>query len=289
MMAQDVSKSPYRSTPKRETVLRWIVTCVTSMTPLTAFRFLCAAFIAAFLAAPLRVMAWGAQGHQVVATIALARLSAPARAEVDRLLSLEPGATLASIATWADENRDPPTASWHYVNFPRNSCRYDAKRDCPDGQCVVEAINRQAEVLASRAPDRERLLALKYVVHFVADVHQPLHAGHADDRGGNTYQLRAFGDGTNLHALWDFGLIRSLNESPQAMSRRLLRIPLAPDLSDSLASRAAEESCQIVQMPGFYPERALSSSYGQQFVPVMEQRLTLAGVRLAALLNRVLR
>ena len=215
MMAQDVSKSPYRSTPKRETVLRWIVTCVTSMTPLTAFRFLCAAFIAAFLAAPLRVMAWGAQGHQVVATIALARLSAPARAEVDRLLSLEPGATLASIATWADENRDPPTASWHYVNFPRNSCRYDAKRDCPDGQCVVEAINRQAEVLASRAPDRERLLALKYVVHFVADVHQPLHAGHADDRGGNTYQLRAFGDGTNLHALWDFGLIRSLNEAPK--------------------------------------------------------------------------
>ena len=83
--------------------------------------------------------------------------------EVDPLLALEPGATLASISTWADDTRTPSTAAWHYVNLPRDSgCRYDAARDCPDGQCVVAAIERQHKVLMSTAPDVDRLKALKY-------------------------------------------------------------------------------------------------------------------------------
>lgn len=79
---------------------------------------------------------WGKEGHQVVANMAETQLSAKARAEVDRLLALETGATL-SISTWADEHRSPTTGSWHYVNFPRDTCTYDALRDCPDGNCVV--------------------------------------------------------------------------------------------------------------------------------------------------------
>ena len=123
------------------------------------------------------VFAWGAQGHQLIAHLAQAQLSATARQNLDLLLAQEPGATLESIATWADEHRSPATGRWHYVNFPRDSCSYDALRDCTDGQCIVAAIDKQTAILASDAPDAKRLTALKYLVHLVGDIHQPLHAG----------------------------------------------------------------------------------------------------------------
>ena len=167
---------------------------------------------------PTAVQAWGGQGHQVVANLAQAQLSAKAKLAVVRLLALEPGETLASISTWADEHRSPATAAWHYINFPKNSCSYSAERDCPDGQCVVAAIDRQRDILASTATDEVRLRALKYLVHLVADVHQPLHAGYGEDRGGNSYQLQAFMRGTNLHAFWDSGLIRALEQDTAVMT-----------------------------------------------------------------------
>ena len=239
---------------------------------------------------PTNAMAWGVQGHQVVAAMAKARLSPAARAEANRLLALEPGATLLSVSTWADEQRSPETAPWHYVNFPRGQCAYTPERDCPDGQCVVGAIERQTEVLRSRAPDSERLLALKFVVHLVADVHQPLHAGHGDDRGGNTYQLQAFLQGSNLHAVWDLWLIRALNEDVPSwvtrLDRRLAHMPQPAEVFN--AAKVAEESCRIVATPGFYPGRLVDVDYLERFLPVLETRLALAGVRLAEVLNRVL-
>ena len=126
----------------------------------------------------------GAEGHRLIAALADQQLSVQARSEIAWLLAIEPGATLASISTWADDTRTPSTAAWHYVNMPRDAeCHFDAARDCPGGVCVVGAIERQVAVLKSAAPDAVRLKALKYIVHFVADVHQPLHAGYADDRG----------------------------------------------------------------------------------------------------------
>lgn len=257
---------------------------------------------------PTSAMAWGVQGHQVVAALAQARLSPAARAEASRLLALEPGATLLSVSTWADEQRSPETAPWHYVNFPRGQCAYRPERDCPEGQCVVAAIDQQSQLLQSSAPDVERLVALKYVVHLVADVHQPLHAGHGDDRGGNTYQLQAFLQGSNLHAVWDTWLIRALGEDVPALAARLGQeraasvssAPSAPSASSGpsgppahtnagfSAASAAEESCQIVATPGFYPGRLVDADYLDRFKPVLEARLTLAGTRLAEVLNRLL-
>jgi hypothetical protein len=164
------------------------------------------------------VHAWGKDGHHIIATLAQSQLTAKTQTKVNQLLSLEPGATLQSISTWADEHRNPATAPWHYVNFPRNSCTYDADRDCPEGKCVVAAIERQSEVLSSSAPEDKRLLALKYLVHLVGDLHQPLHAGYGDDRGGNSYQLQAFMRGSNLHSVWDTGLIKHLELVPNRVS-----------------------------------------------------------------------
>lgn len=238
---------------------------------------------------PLSSFAWGTQGHQVIAGLAYAQLTPAARKEMDRLLALEPGETLESISTWADEHRNPSTGAWHYVNFPRGSCTYDAQRDCPDGRCVVGAIERESAVLASSVFDENRLKALKYVVHLVGDVHQPLHAGYQDDKGGNTYQLQAFMRGSNLHALWDTGLIPNLEQDTDAIVQRLLLRSSPAASKNGSALEAAQESCRIVGKPGFYPARKVGMDYIEQFTPMMKQRLAQAGARLAGLLNRVFR
>lgn len=238
---------------------------------------------------PLQAFAWGTEGHQVIASLAQAQLTPKARREVERLLALEPGQTMASISTWADEHRNPSSAAWHYVNFPRDSCTYDAERDCPDGRCVVGAIERQLEVLVSNAPDEKRLTALKYVIHLVGDVHQPLHAGYRDDKGGNTYQLQAFMRSSNLHALWDSGLIRSLNGDVESLMEKQRRLNPPTETRDLNIAHVAEESCRIVALPGFYPPRKVGLEYVERFTPTLEQRLVLAGARLAGLINRAVR
>lgn len=249
---------------------------------------LCTAILVATMF-PRGASAWGQQGHHLVAGLAQSQLTPKARLEVARLLALEPGATLMSISTWADEHRSPATAAWHYVNFPRSSCAYDAARDCPGGQCVVGAIERQFDILKSATHDESRLLALKYLAHLVGDVHQPLHAGFGDDRGGNSYQLQAFGRGTNLHALWDTGLLSHRGDDLPAALARLSRMPLDDAVRRSAAASAAEESCRIVSAPDFYPGRAITDEYIARYMPVMDRQLVLAGARLAELLNRALR
>ncbi|MBL8308154.1 MAG: S1/P1 nuclease [Rubrivivax sp.] len=231
-------------------------------------------------------LSWGADGHRLVADAAEQQLTVAARAEVGKLLALEPGATLSSVANWADETRSLGTASWHYVNFARGGdCRYDASRQCLAGRCVVGAIEKQLDVLASSAPGEERLAALKYVVHLVADVHQPLHAGFADDRGGNDWQLQAFGRGSNLHALWDSGLIRNWPGGLSDLRRRVLAEP-GPTAVAQEALVWAEQSCRIVASEGFQPAtHVLAEGYDERWNPVLVQQLRQAAQQLAAVLN----
>lgn len=236
---------------------------------------------------PRPSMAWGRVGHEVMASLTYERLNPHAKAEVDRLLSLESHGTLANISNWADEHRDPITAKWHYVNLPRGTCQYDDERDCPGGQCVVRAIQNQIDVLKSRVPDADKLLALKYVVHLVQDIHQPLHAGHADDRGGNQYQLFAFMQGTNLHAFWDFGMIAQTSEDPFFWVSRLRSAMSASMESMPHPSLIAQESCKIVARPDFYPPNKLSAEYLGVFVPIMELQMLNGASRLASLLNKL--
>lgn len=159
---------------------------------------------------PATSFGWGRDGHRIIGHIAEQFLSTNARAAVRDLLGDE---SLADVSTWADEVRGSPAYRWtaplHYVNSPPGSDGYDAQRDCADGCCVVGAIEHYADVLRdSQAPRPVRIEALKFLVHFVGDVHQPLHAGYGVDRGGNDVKVFFFGDNTNLHSLWDSGLIR---------------------------------------------------------------------------------
>lgn len=245
------------------------------------------AFVAGLLCAQA-AWAWGADGHRLIAEHAFERLTPAARSQVERLLALEPEATLPSLSTWADEVRSPTTAAWHYVNFPRDAdCHYDGDRMCIQGNCVVGAIERQLAVLASDAPDERRLLALKYVVHFVGDVHQPLHAGFADDRGGNSYQLQAYGRGTNLHALWDSAMLQHWPGGIAALKKAMTELPATAAGTDVRAW--AEASCRVVAAQGFYPERrTLDDSYSAQWGEQLPRQLVTAGQRLVEALNRTL-
>ena len=244
--------------------------------------------ISTLICCPFNVQAWGPQAHRLVATLAERQLSRAAAEEVRRLLALEPGATLASIATEADDTRTATTARWHYVNLARDGgCRYDAARDCPDGQCAVAAIETQIDVLRSAASDSERLQALKYVVHLVADLHQPLHAAFADDRGGNRYQVQAFGSGTNLHMVWDLGLIDHWPGGAKALRAEVAALRVAP--SPSAPAEWAAESCRVASAPDFYPaDRRVESGYLARWQRTVRMRIALAAQRLAGVLNRTL-
>lgn len=248
------------------------------------------------LAIALPVHAWGALGHRLVARLAEDGLTPQARAGTARLLQGEAEPTLAGIATWADELRssDPGlgkrSTRWHYVNLGGDGCAYQATRDCPGGDCLVAALETQARILADPArTDAERRQALKFVVHFVGDVHQPLHAGHAQDRGGNDYQVNWRGKGSNLHSLWDSGMLNAQGLSEDAWVARLRALP-APAPVSPLPARAsqlwAEQSCRVVATPGFYPKgHVIDEVYVATHLPIAEAQLRLAGARLAAVLN----
>ena len=236
------------------------------------------------LTAATGAQAWGRDAHRLIADIAMQRLTPAVRIEVERLLALEPGATLASVSTWPDEFRSPSTAPWHYVNFRQDGpCVY---RDdlCPGGACIVAALERQGRVLASRAPDEERLKALKYIVHFVGDLHQPLHAGFLEDRGGNQYQVQGFGRGSNLHAVWDVGLVENWPGGLASLRREVERESHVD--AGAAPPRWAEESCSIVSSAGFYPgDRRVDAEYQQRWARTVVERLAQAAVRLADVLN----
>jgi hypothetical protein len=160
--------------------------------------------------------AWGPQGHVVIAMVAEDRLTPNARKAVRKMLL---GAPLATTAIFADEYRvtHPETFRWHFVDIPFEESDYLEQRDCQvltTGDCVIHAIERaKATIKDTSAKPFDRADALKYLVHFVGDLHQPFHAierkqaNGKGDEGGNLVDVKFFGEPTNLHTLWDSGLI----------------------------------------------------------------------------------
>lgn len=254
----------------------------------SVLRLVCLSTIALPMFCPTDAFAWGADGHRLVAELAEAQLAPHARAEVLRLLRQEPGATMASVSTWADEVRRANTAPLHYVSLPEGDCTYVRERDCQDGQCVVEAIKDQLAILKSGSTDGERLVALKYVIHLIGDIHQPLHVGVARDKGGNLHQVRAFGRGTNLHAVWDTALILKRAGGPTQLLKdaSTLRYAVSPSAEPEVWANA---SCAVRQISDFYPaSRSVDPAYVVRWDATLVERLALAGQHLAEALNKVL-
>ncbi len=239
---------------------------------------------------PSVCFAWGRDGHRITGYIAEKLLTPQARAAIRDLLGNE---SLADASTWADEIRRKRknTEPWHYVNVDPSRDRIDL--DCPEQGCVVSAIIKYSHVLRDKNASRQdRIEALKFVVHFVGDIHQPLHVSHARDRGGNDIKVTFFENRTNLHSFWDSGMIRrtkkrwseyatelAANITPQQRIRYGTLDPVA----------WATESYQLARSNAYTipKDGRIGQDYFERNLPVVEQRLTMSGVRLAALLNAI--
>jgi hypothetical protein len=248
--------------------------------------------------APSNAMAWGAEGHEIAAAIALRELTPAARGQVGRLL----GAPVMMVhdASWADEIRDsrPETGSWHYVDIPLSAGSYDAQRDCSDDNCVVAQIGDDLRALSDRrAPDRVRAEALRFLIHFVADVHQPLHAEDNDDKGGNQVHVRLGRERASLHKLWDVDVVEPLGPDPDAIAESIER-DLSPsqrkDWQSGTPARWANEAHAIAREHIYPPlggarDLRLPRDYAVREAPLARILLAKAGVRLAWLVNIALK
>ena len=272
------------------------------------------------LSAP--ALAWGFEGHEVVALIARAQLTPAVRAKVDAILATDADTLtqpdMTSRATWADAWRSHghrETAQWHFVDIELDGP--DLKAACfgypapdqpasagPADDCVVDKVREFSTELATQgtAP-AERLLALKYLLHFVGDLHQPLHASDNHDRGGNCVLVSLGGQRTvNLHSYWDTAVVEAIGTDPATVAQQLgARITpvqraawsvgdpaawaqeafgVARDVAYTFHSPAGcDRDAAPIALPDGYEARAKAAAATQ---------LERAGVRLAVVLNRAL-
>jgi len=248
---------------------------------------LCLAFASSVPAA-----AWGNVAHRAIVNLAEQQLTPQAAKEIQRLLALEGAANLADVVMWADMIRrlEIPGTPDHDVSIPFDADGYDAARDCQNF-CIVRGIPFYLERLADRTkPDAERLEALKYVVHLVGDIHQPL---HTSQDGGS--QLVAWDTKVvYLHILWDVTILAATYPTPDALAPALVK-RLRPLSGCGTAEQWANEGHKIEQdfvYPELGPERRqplpISSEYAAKALPIIEERLALATMRLSCVLNNAL-
>ena len=256
--------------------------------------------------APSPALAWGKTGHRVVAAIADTQLSGLARAHVREILG---GAeSLDEAANWPDEMRSAPGAfwqktatPWHYVTL--NGIIYDHAP--PEGDALEALAHFRAVLQDPKARLADKQLALRFVVHIVGDLHQPLHVGKCCDRGGNEVKVKWFGRDANLHSVWDTLLVDEEQLSFTEMATKLERHTSDRDVIDwwdinprdwiSESAQAREQIYAGVPPPSKPKNKKakgealpdLSYGFVFKFTPLMERRLQQAGVRLAAYLNAI--
>ena len=268
--------------------------------------------LAMVAAAQVSTGAWGPQGHRLVARIAEGRLTPVAGQNVRWLLD---GVPLADVASWADDQVDElrQTGPWHYVNIPSAASRYDRERDCPRQpntaagsradrwrDCIVDRILYNEQQLTDTALDRaERATALKFLVHLVGDIHQPFHA-LADERGGNDIPVTFFGAADcgegkttrpcRLHGVWDSGLIgrRRLNDQRYMAALDGVVQTRAKKGVGGTPAEWARESHDIARPALLRGNADVGETYYATYIGIIDERLAIAGLRLALVLNRSL-
>lgn len=299
-----------------------------------------------WLAVP-QAMAWGPVGHAVIAELAESALQSddpalrelltrwrqkPHRRKVRKALYLrkahtwpQPGRALRFFAGWPDVHKRrrgmlPYDAQRHYVNLPPQA-RYDRVRHCPKGRCSIETLLTQRAILADpQVSHAKRAVALAWVVHLVGDMHQPLHAGKAEDRGGNTVCVAWMGkpsvpalmkgqrrcSGANLHQVWDSKLISAATGFNRRADASRLAEQLQADFVRLTASeppftarskadwravveRWHAETQALIGQRDIYPTTAaIGHHYTQQHYPTVRLQLLRAAVRLEAMLRQSL-
>lgn len=258
--------------------------------------------------------AWGAVGHKTIAYIAQDRLTPAAWRGIHELLG--PDQNLVSVCTWADTiaHIRPETAPWHYIQVyvREEQNRYDLSDVCRDHQCVVDQIEKDEGILSNRwTTHANKKEALKFLVHFVGDVHQPLHCAEDNDRGGNQKWFRYYGSKkhprrytwVNLHSFWDNLLETRAKENPRKLATRLEQSLTEDQITswqDGTPKDWAYESFEIARNDIYseLPSGPLmeKNRWGRDLPPdyysdhmrkIVDERLLKAGLRLAGILNQI--
>ncbi len=275
-------------------------------------------FIAALvLMSSSAVFAWGNTGHRVVGEIADRFLDVDTSVKVFKILK---GQGLAHVATWPDEIKSDPTNyqytySWHFTTWPTEEHDHTEAEETATSGVILKSINEQLAVLRDpKATDDQKAFALKFIVHLVGDIHQPLHVGNGTDQGGNFCKVTYMGKAYNLHSLWDEGIIdftnlsfteiakfvsegKTVEEITAARngtivdwareSKDLVPTLYPADIVPSTDQMSVRTYCKKEALPEEMPK--LSYEYAYKFQPIIEKRLYLAGVRLGMLLNQNLK
>jgi hypothetical protein len=242
---------------------------------------------------------WGPEGHEIVADIGLHYLTPAAKARLAAILQTDPeSVNLAQLANWADQIRPkrPETAPWHFVDIPLKRKVFDASVDCKGDNCVVAQLTSEIGALKNSQTPNE-LETLKFLVHFMGDIHQPLHCADNKDRGGNNVHVRFLDLHMNLHKVWDSGLLDQLVDQQQLTADLINQI--TPDDKDKWSAGTPEtwavESHTFAVKPAYalVPARhgralpVLDEDYETAADPVVAMQLQKAGVRLAMVLNQI--
>lgn len=261
-------------------------------------------------------LAWGPTGHRVVGKIAEKHLDSAVKDRVDEILK---GLSLARVSTWPDEIRSEPetyshTFNWHFTDWKEEDHHHDETQS--SGK-LLTAINQHTSILKDpAAPDESKEFSLRFLVHLIGDLHQPLHVGNGLDRGGNKCRVFFHNQKTNLHVLWDEAMIdftrlsytelaefisqgRSREEVEEwkkgsvldwAQESKNLRSKIYPkNVGPSSEPMTIHQYCRqdITVTDEEMPK--LSYEYSYKFIPVVEERLFQAGLRLAGIINESLR
>ncbi len=247
---------------------------------------------------PCRVaLGWGREGHAVIALVAEHYMTKTALANASNLLD---GSTIEAVANWADDYRREhrETAPWHYIHIPLADSKIDLARECPNGDCVIGKTEQFLAVLKNPKADRAaKAEALKYVIHFIGDMHQPLHDEDDGDKGGNDRHVIFDDHPDNLHWVWDTGLLNHITRNPQELADALESRITRQDREEWVRRSIEDwvlEGHRLAQRVAYGDlgngdPAMITPAYEHQADPVIESQLEKAGVRLAYLLNMALK
>ncbi|HRW99129.1 MAG TPA: S1/P1 nuclease [Cyclobacteriaceae bacterium] len=232
---------------------------------------------------------WGATGHRVIGEVAGQYLTGKAKKKLATLLQ---GESLAIAGTWMDEVRSNRKydymADWHWVTIPEGTRYADTEKN-PNGD-IIEAIDRMVKKLKSGGLTRtDEAESLKVLIHLIGDIHQPLHVGTGDDRGGNDTKVKWMGRSSNLHRVWDSDIIDETKLSYTEMAAALDRPPKTEvnKLQSSGVLDWARESMALRKRVYDIGDGQLGYDYTYQHLQTVERRLMEAGIRLAGILNSI--
>ncbi len=246
-----------------------------------------------FLAFSTQALAWGPVGHQVVGEIAQRHLTPKAKLLIARLI---PNQTLADVSNWADvikgQSEWSHTKPWHFVDIADGET-YDTAEHSHEGDAIGAITDMVKTLKASNTDLVSKQNSLKFLVHFVGDLHQPLHVGRPEDRGGNDVRVILNGKTMNLHAVWDSGILATQGMDYMAYAARLDSQKAVYDLPEIVFSQIISEN--MGYRPDIYRFRVLidnvpvvlDPAYVQRNLSIMNNRLLTGGKRLAEMLNKI--